>query len=66
MDTARAEFTVPGIESDEDAERLREGLREVEGVLSVEIDRESGETTVDYDAWRWPPAEGRDAGADQS
>ena len=50
MATARAGFTVPGIESDEDAERLREGLREVEGIMGVEIDRETGETTVDYDA----------------
>lgn len=44
-----AAFTVRGLESEDDVRRVEAELRELDGVMGTEIDRESGEADVLYD-----------------
>ena len=45
----RAEFVIGELTSEEDVREIRERLEDVDGVMSIEIDSETGEAKVDYD-----------------
>ncbi len=45
----RAEFVIRGGTSEEDVREIREGLEDVDGVMNIEIDSETGEAKVDFD-----------------
>lgn len=49
MAESRATFTVRRVESDEQAEEVAAAVRDVEGVMGVSVDPETGEATVRYD-----------------
>jgi copper chaperone CopZ len=44
-----AEFTVRGIESEDDRRAIEDELSELDGVMGTTIDEESGEAEVDFD-----------------
>lgn len=44
-----ATFTVRGVDSEDDVEDIKDELGDVDGVMGVTIDRNSGETEVTYD-----------------
>ena len=45
----QADFTVDGVESEDDVRTIREGLTELDGVMEVEIDPDAGEASVRFD-----------------
>lgn len=45
----RVDFVVRDLASEADAREIREGLDDVDGVMSTEIDAETGEVRVHYD-----------------
>lgn len=44
-----ATFTVHGIESEEESQNIEDELEEMNGVMGMELDHQSGEITVRYD-----------------
>jgi copper chaperone CopZ len=44
-----ATFTVRGVETEADVRTIAEELEKLEGVMGVQIDRESGEAEIRYD-----------------
>jgi copper chaperone CopZ len=44
-----ATFTVHGIESEEESQNIEDELEAMNGVMGIELDHQSGETTVRYD-----------------
>lgn len=44
-----AEFVIQGLSSEDDAREIRESLDDVDGVMSMDIDPETGEANVNYD-----------------
>lgn len=49
MAQSTATFTVEGIDSEDATREIADELGEVDGVMGVDIDSESGETAVKYD-----------------
>ena len=45
----RADFTVRGVESEDDVRTIREGLAELDGVMEAEVDPGTGEASVRFD-----------------
>lgn len=44
-----ATFTVQGVNSEDDVQTIKDELGDVDGVMGVTIDQNSGETEVTYD-----------------
>lgn len=44
-----AEFTVRGIESEDDVQAIEDELAELDGVMGTTVDEESGEAEIDFD-----------------
>lgn len=44
-----ATFTVQGVDSEDDVQTIKDELGDVDGVMGVTIDQNSGETEVTYD-----------------
>ncbi|SFL34675.1 Copper chaperone CopZ [Halogranum rubrum] len=42
-------FTVRELQSEDESRRIRTELENVEGVMGIEVDDESGETTIRFD-----------------
>lgn len=49
MAQSNVEFTVHDLDSEDDARRIEDELEGEDGILGVEIDRESGRTEILYD-----------------
>lgn len=49
MAQSTATFTVEGIDSEDDSQAIADELAEVDGVMGIDIDPESGEAAVKYD-----------------
>ena len=45
-----AQFTVRGVDSEDDAREIEDELHDLEGVMGADVDPESGEATVKVDA----------------
>lgn len=44
-----ADFTITGVDSVSEARDIEERLKELDGVMAADVDRENGDTTVRFD-----------------